>query len=44
MEGGVQDLRLLFRVGRRLAFETTMPKWKTGSEFKAIREKTTGLP
>ena len=44
MEGGVQDLRLLFRVGKRLAFETTMPKWKPGSEFKAIREKTTGLP
>jgi Zn-dependent M28 family amino/carboxypeptidase len=44
MEGGVHDLHLLFSVGKRLAFETTMPKWKTGSEFKAIREKTTGLP
>jgi Zn-dependent M28 family amino/carboxypeptidase len=38
MEGGIKDLELLFRVGRRLAFEEKMPKWKTGSEFKAIRE------
>ncbi len=44
MEGGVHDLQLLFRVGRRLAFETKMPQWKTGSEFKAAREKTTHLP
>ncbi len=43
MEGGVHDLRLLFRVGKRLAFETSMPKWKPGSEFKAIREKASGL-
>ncbi|QDA60170.1 M28 family metallopeptidase [Hymenobacter jejuensis] len=41
--GGVeQDARLLFRVGQRLAGETTFPKWKTGSEFKAIREKSLG--
>ncbi len=38
MEGAVKDLKLLFRVGRRLAFEEKMPQWKTGSEFKAIRE------
>lgn len=37
--GGLDDLKLLFLVGKRLAFETTMPKWKEGSEFKAIREK-----
>ena len=37
--GGLEDLKLLFLVGKRLAFETTMPKWKEGSEFKAIREK-----
>ena len=40
MEGAVRDLQLLFRVGRRLAFEEKMPKWKTGSEFKAARDKT----
>jgi Zn-dependent M28 family amino/carboxypeptidase len=37
-EGGVDDLRLLFRVGRRLAMEDVWPKWKPGSEFKAVRE------
>ena len=37
--GGIDDLKLLFLVGKRLAFETTMVKWKDGSEFKAIREK-----
>jgi Zn-dependent M28 family amino/carboxypeptidase len=38
MDGAIKDLKLLFKVGRRLAFESTMPKWKEGSEFKAIRE------
>ncbi len=39
LEGAIEDLKLLFLVGKRLAFETTWPKWKEGSEFKAIREK-----
>jgi Zn-dependent M28 family amino/carboxypeptidase len=39
-EGGIQDVMLLFNVGKKLAFETTWPKWKEGSEFKAIRETT----
>jgi hypothetical protein len=38
MEGAVYELRLLFQVGKRLAFETDFPTWKEGSEFKAIRE------
>jgi len=38
MDGAIKDLKLLFKVGRRLAFETTMPQWKEGSEFKAVRE------
>ena len=38
--GAEQDVRLLFRVGQKLASETTFPKWKEGSEFKAIREKS----
>lgn len=37
--GGIEDLKLLFLVGKRLAFEEKMPVWKEGSEFKAIREK-----
>lgn len=39
MAGGIDDLQLLFRVGKRLAFGEKTPQWKTGSEFKAIREK-----
>jgi len=39
MEGAISDLKLLFLLGRRLAFEETWPQWKTGSEFKAIRDK-----
>ena len=39
-EGGIQDLQLLYLVGKKLANETTFPKWKDGSEFKAIREKS----
>ena len=38
-EAGLQDMELLFLVGKRLAFESTWPKWKEGSEFKAIRDK-----
>ena len=36
--GGIDDLRLLFAVGRRLADGATWPEWKPGTEFKAIRE------
>ncbi|MBB6274270.1 Zn-dependent M28 family amino/carboxypeptidase [Pedobacter cryoconitis] len=37
--GMVEDVRLLFDTGYRLSMETSFPKWKEGSEFKAIREK-----
>jgi Zn-dependent M28 family amino/carboxypeptidase len=36
--GGVDDLRLLFEVGRKVADGATWPEWKPGTEFKAIRE------
>ncbi|TDH28118.1 M20/M25/M40 family metallo-hydrolase [Segetibacter sp. 3557_3] len=39
LKGAIDDLKLLFLVGKRLAYETTWPKWKEGSEFKAFREK-----
>ncbi len=39
LEGAVDDLKLLFNTGKRLAFENTWPQWKEGSEFKAVREK-----
>jgi len=38
-EGGIQDMELLFMIGKRLAFEASWPKWKAGSEFKAVRER-----
>ncbi|MFD2246247.1 M28 family metallopeptidase [Pontibacter ruber] len=38
MEGAVEDLTLLFQVGKRLSATGAWPKWKAGSEFKAVRE------
>ncbi len=37
MDGAMEDLELLFRVGRKIAFDKAWPKWKDGSEFKAKR-------
>lgn len=39
LSGIVADVRMLFDLGYRLSNEDTFPKWKTGSEFKAIREE-----
>ncbi|HLD52103.1 MAG TPA: M28 family metallopeptidase [Sediminibacterium sp.] len=39
-DGAINDLKLLFTIGRRMGFETSFPKWKEGSEFKLIREKS----
>ena len=39
-DGMAQVANILFKVGRKLANETTFPAWKTGSEFKAVREKS----
>lgn len=38
-EGVKLDAQILFDIGYTLANESTFPKWKEGSEFKAIREK-----
>jgi Zn-dependent M28 family amino/carboxypeptidase len=40
MLGGIEDLKLMFMVAKRLAFETRMVEWKQGSEFKQIRDKS----
>ncbi len=40
-DGMAQVANLLFKVGSKLAGETTFPGWKTGSEFKEVREKST---
>jgi len=42
LSGAVDDLELLFAVGQRLAYGHTWPQWKEGSEFKAVRDKTSG--
>lgn len=36
--GAAADLQLYFLVGYKLANEKSWPKWKDGSEFKALRE------
>ncbi len=38
-DGAIADLKLLLQVGKRLAYTEKWPAWKTGSEFKAIRDK-----
>ena len=38
LSGAALDLRLLFDVGARLSGDSAWPAWKTGSEFKALRE------
>jgi Zn-dependent M28 family amino/carboxypeptidase len=38
-EGVVLDAQVYFEVGYTLANESTFPKWKKGSEFKARRER-----
>jgi hypothetical protein len=39
MDGAIADLRLMFRLARRLAYGDEHPGWKDGSEFKKIREQ-----
>jgi Zn-dependent M28 family amino/carboxypeptidase len=39
LSGSVEDLRLLFQVGYSVLQGDRFPEWKTGSEFKARREK-----
>jgi len=40
LRGVVQDAQLYLDIARKLDNEQTFPKWKEGSEFKAIREKS----
>ncbi|MDH4093128.1 MAG: M28 family metallopeptidase [Cyclobacteriaceae bacterium] len=37
--GVVEDASLLFQLGKQLSFAVNWPEWKTGSEFKSIRER-----
>ena len=38
LSGGIEDLKLLFKIGHRLSMESSFPNWKDGSEFKAKRD------
>jgi Zn-dependent M28 family amino/carboxypeptidase len=38
--GTLEDLRLLFEVGARVANEKTWPEWREGNEFRSAREKS----
>lgn len=37
-DGAVEDLKLLFNVGKKISREQTWPQWKATSEFKSIRD------
>ncbi|MCC6291567.1 MAG: M28 family peptidase [Bryobacterales bacterium] len=39
LSGAVEDMKLLFEVGYRVAQGDRYPEWKPGTEFKAIREQ-----
>lgn len=38
LDGAVDDLKLLFNVGKKISLEQTWPQWKATSEFKSIRD------
>lgn len=38
LDGAVDDVQLLYHVGKSLANSDKWPEWKAGSEFKAIRD------
>jgi Zn-dependent M28 family amino/carboxypeptidase len=40
VSGSVEDLRLLFEVGARVANSATWPAWREGNEFRPAREKS----
>jgi len=40
LSGGLQDVGLVYLIGKKLAFGNSWPLWKAGSEFKAIRDQS----
>jgi Zn-dependent M28 family amino/carboxypeptidase len=38
LSGAIEDLKILFNVGKRISMEKTWPQWKETSEFKAVRD------
>ena len=39
LSGALEDTRLLYEVGRRIANQDNMPAWNAGDEFEAARKK-----
>ncbi len=39
LAGALDDLRLLFTIGYRLANSDVFPNWREGTEFKARRDQ-----
>jgi len=40
LSGGLEDVGLVYLIGKKLAFGSAWPQWKAGSEFKAIRDSS----
>jgi Zn-dependent M28 family amino/carboxypeptidase len=40
VSGSIEDLRLLFEVGARVANANTWPEWRDGNEFRPARDKS----
>ncbi|HEY4291064.1 MAG TPA: M28 family metallopeptidase [Puia sp.] len=40
LDGALEDMELVYKIGQRLANGHEWPGWKTGSEFKAIRDQS----
>ena len=38
LDGAVDDVQILYNVGKRIANSELWPNWKEGSEFKAVRD------
>jgi hypothetical protein len=41
LAGAVQDIELVGTMAQELANTTAWPQWKAGSEFKAVRDRST---
>jgi Zn-dependent M28 family amino/carboxypeptidase len=41
--GSIEDLKLLFAVGARVANSETWPEWYEGNEFRAIRDRSAAV-
>ena len=41
LDGGLEDIEAVYTIGLHLADSHSWPQWKAGSEFKAIRDRTT---